>query len=302
MAESLLLIGACDDAGLVEGDIDAPPVPWWSVTKTALAAGALVLVARGRLSLDGRLPDRAYSLRQLLQHTSGLGSYTARPEYLAAIEQHEPPWSDAEVLGRVRLEPFLFAPGQGWSYSNTGYFLVRRVIEKAAETDIDTALRTLVLEPLGLKRTRIARSVADMDTCAWGNAMRYHPGWVFHGMLMGPPAEAALFMHRLLRGDLLPPHLHAAMLERRAIDVPLEGRPWLSAGYGLGLMMSTAATGGPALGHGGQGHDSVAAVWHFPELDPPRTVAAFAPTEDPAVVERAALKAAESFQASTGKN
>ena len=84
MAESLLLIGACDDAGLVGGDIDVPPVPWWSVTKTALAACALVLVARGRLSLDGRLPDRAYSLRQLLQHTSGLGSYTARPEVARA--------------------------------------------------------------------------------------------------------------------------------------------------------------------------------------------------------------------------
>ena len=303
MAESVLL-AACNDTGLIRGDIDAPPVPWWSVTKTALAAGALVLVARGRLSLDGRLPDRAYSLRQLLQHTSGLGSYTARPEYLAAIEAHETPWSDAEVLGRVRLAPFLFAPGQGWSYSNTGYFLVRRVIEKAAEADIDTALRTLVLAPLGLTRTRIARSVADMDACAWGNDQRYHPGWVFHGMLIGPPAEAALFMHRLMRdgSDLLSPRLHAAMRERRALDVPLEGSPWLSAGYGLGLMMPTADFVGPALGHSGQGPGSVATVWHFPDLDPPRTVAAFAPTEDQAVVERAALEAAEGFRVAAGRN
>jgi CubicO group peptidase (beta-lactamase class C family) len=194
----------------------------------------------------------------------------------------------------VQLAPFLFAPGQGWSYSNTGYFLVRRAIEKAAEADVDTALRTLVLAPLGIERTRIARSVADMDACAWGNAQRYHPGWVFHGMLIGPPAEAALFMHRLLRGgsDLLPPPLHAAMLERRPLDVPLEGRPWRSAGYGLGLMMPTAASVGPALGHSGQGHDSVAAAWHFPEIDPPRTIAAFAPTEDQAVVETAVLQAA----------
>lgn len=289
-----LIVAACDDDGLIRGDLDAAPVPWWSVTKTALAACALVLVARKRLSLDERLPDRAYTLRQLLQHTSGLGSYTARPEYLAAIAAQEAPWTDAEVLGRVQLAPFLFAPGQGWSYSNTGYFLVRRAIEKAAEADVDTALRTLVLAPLGIERTRIARSVADMDACAWGNAQHYHPGWAFHGMLIGPPAEAALFMHRLLRNSsgLLPPPLHAAMLERRPLDVPLEGRPWRSASYGLGLMMPTADAVGPAIGHSGQGHDSVAAAWHFPEIDPPRTIAAFAPTEDQAVVETAVLQAA----------
>ena len=299
-----LIVAACDDDGLIRGDLDAAPVPWWSVTKTALAACALVLVARGRLSLDERLPDRAYTLRQLLQHTSGLGSYTARPEYLAAIAAQEVPWTDAEVLGRVHLAPFLFAPGQGWSYSNTGYFLVRRAIEKAAAADIDAALRTLVLAPLAIERTRVARSVADMDACAWGDDQSYHPGWVFHGLLIGPPAEAALFMHRLLRNSsgLLPSPLHAAMLERRPLDVPLEGRPWRSAGYGLGLMMPTADAVGAALGHSGQGPGSVAAAWLFPEFDPPRTVAAFAPTEDQAVVETAALEAVQSFRESAGRN
>src|SRR5262245_47614017 len=292
MSDPVPLVVACDDNGMLQGDGDAPPVPWWSVTKTALAACALVLVARGRLPLDDRLRGRSYTLRQLLQHTSGLGSYTARAEYNAAIAQHETPWTYSDLLGRLRLNPFLFAPGQGWSYSNTGYFLVRRLIERTAGTDIDTALQTLVFAPLGIAHTRIARSVADMDACAWDNAQRYHPGWVFHGLLIGPPAEAALFVHRVLRGDLLPPHLHAAMLQRRALDVPLDGRPWSSAGYGLGLMMPTAADVGAALGHSGQGHDSVAAAWHFPEVDPPRTIAAFAPTEDQAVVETAVLQAA----------
>src|SRR5262252_3314632 len=116
--------------------------------------------------------------RRLLQHTSGLGSYTARPEYLAAVERNDVPWTDSELLERVRLDPFLFAPGQGWSYSNTGYFLVRRMIEQAADTDIDGALRTLVLMPLGIEHTRIARTPADLDASAFGNARGYHPGWV----------------------------------------------------------------------------------------------------------------------------
>jgi hypothetical protein len=167
------LIVSCGGDGNVQGDLGAAPVPWWSVTKTCLAACALVLVARGRLALDDRLPDRAYTLRQLLQHTSGLGSYTERSEYRAATERAEEPWSDSELLKRVRLDPFLFEPGQGWSYSNTGYFLIRRLIEQTTDTDIDMALRTLVLAPLGIERTRIARSPADLEDCAWGNASGY---------------------------------------------------------------------------------------------------------------------------------
>lgn len=57
------------------GDHDglSPPVPWWSLTKTVLAAGALALVATGRLALDAPLGSKPFPLRQLLQHTAGLG-------------------------------------------------------------------------------------------------------------------------------------------------------------------------------------------------------------------------------------
>jgi D-alanyl-D-alanine carboxypeptidase len=293
--ESQPLIVSCTGDGILDGAVDAPPVPWWSIGKTCLAACALVLVARGRLALDDRLPNRTYTLRQLLQHTSGLGSYTVRPEYLAAIERHDMPWSDHELLARARLDPFLFDPGQGWSYSNTGYFLIRRLLEQAADADIDTALRALVFSPLGIEQARIVSKPADLDNCAWGNAQGHHPGWVYQGLLVGPPAEAALFMHRLLTSNLLPRHLRATMHERRALDVPLTGRPWRTAGYGLGLMMNTACPVGACIGHSGQGHDSVAAAYHFSELDPPRTVAAFAPGGDPAVAERAAVGSAARY-------
>jgi D-alanyl-D-alanine carboxypeptidase len=271
------------------GDVAAPPVPWWSVTKTCLAACALVLVERGRLTLDDPLPDRPYTLRHLLAHTSGLGSYTARPEYHAAIERHETPWPDADLFRRLRFDPFVFAPGQGWSYSNTGYFLVRHLIEQAMNAPIGAALQELVFAPLGIERSRIALDLSDLDRCAWGNDSRYHPGWVFHGLVIGPPVDAVRFMHRLMGGDLLPPALHAAMRERRALDVPLDKRPWREPGYGLGLMMPSGSASGPALGHTGQGPDSTAAVFHFPELVPPCTAGAFAPTEDVSVVEGAVI-------------
>ena len=285
------IVVVCDHNGRLTGDVDASPVPWWSVGKTCIAACALVLVARGRLALDASLPHRTYTLRHLLQHTSGLGSYTYREEYNAAIERNDPPWSDDELLARVRLDPFLFEPGHGWSYSNTGFFLLRRLIEQTVEQDIDAALRALVLLPLGIEHTRIARSPADLAACAWGNARAYHPLWVYQGLLVGPASDAGLFMHRLLRGDLLPPDLQAVMRDGRILDVSLKA-PWRSASYGLGLMIGTAEKVGKSMGHSGQGPGSVAAVQHFCDLAPPCTVAAFAAADDTSVVERLAVATA----------
>ena len=59
----------------------------------------------------------------------------------------------------------------------------------------------------------IARTRADLRQSEWGDEDDFHPGWVAHGLLMGPPADAALFMHRLFTGALLPAPLLAAMRE-----------------------------------------------------------------------------------------
>jgi CubicO group peptidase (beta-lactamase class C family) len=184
----------------------------------------------------------------------------------------------------------LFEPGQGWSYSNSGYFLVRRLIEQTTGPDIEQVLHDLVLKPLGIENGFVARSRADLQRSIWGDEGNFHPGWVAHGLLMGTPADAALFMHRLFAGALLPAALLAEMQERRAVQAELKDRPWRTAGYGLGLMMDIASPHGFCIGHSGQGPDSVAAVYHFPELDPPPTVAAFAPSDDQGIVERAVLE------------
>jgi CubicO group peptidase (beta-lactamase class C family) len=126
------LIASCVGDGAAAGVPDAPRLPWWSVTKTALAACALALTAHGRLELDAPLPERAYTLRHLLAHTGGLGNNTARADYAAAVGRGDAPWTDDEILTRVRPDPFLFAPGQRWSYSNTDHFLLRRLMAERA--------------------------------------------------------------------------------------------------------------------------------------------------------------------------
>jgi len=290
MAERTPFVASCV-RGTVSGDRTIL-VPWWSITKSCLAACVLVLVDKGQLDLDRWLTGRAFTLRQLLQHTSGLACYTEHPDYDRANSADGDPWSHEALLEQSKTTPAMFAPGQGWSYSNTGYFLVRRLIEHTTGLDIESALKTMVLAPLGVERAFIARTRDDLRKSALGDEDGFHPGWVAHGLLMGPPTEAALFMHGLFTGALLPAPLLAAMCERRPVDVNLPDRPWRTAGYGLGLMMDIASPLGLCIGHSGQGPDSVAAAYHFPDLDPPLTMAAFAPTDDQGIAERAVLEEA----------
>lgn len=290
--EGRALIVTCSSDGTLAGDLAAGAVPWWSVTKTCMAAAALILSERGKLSLDAALPGRGFTLRQLLRHDAGLRDYTAMPDYLAAATRGDPPWGEAELFARVRADAPAYPPGKGWTYSNVGYLLVRRAIEGAFGADLDAALQALVFAPLAVRGVHIVREPGDLAACAFGNSRNYHPGWVYHGLLMGPPREAARWMHGLMTGALLSPRLLAMMLERRALDVPLAGRPWNTAGYGLGVMIDIATALGRCFGHSGEGHGSVCAVYHFPDCKPPRTVAAFAPHQDEGAIERAMLDAA----------
>jgi CubicO group peptidase (beta-lactamase class C family) len=293
MAEARPLVVSCVGDGELSGDVAAGAVPWWSVTKTCIAAAALILADRGRLALDEPVRGRAFTLRQLLRHDAGLRDYSELPEYFTAVERGERPWSDADLLARVGADTLAYEPGVGWTYSNAGYLLVRRAIEAAYGADLDAALQTLVFQPAGISGVRIAREPADLATGAFGNPLNYHPGWVYHGLLVGPPRDAALWMHALMTGRLLPPKSLATMLERRGLDVPLTpGRPWSTAGYGLGVMIDIATPVGRAFGHSGEGPASVCAVYHFPDLEPPRTVAAFAAHQNEGVVEHLALETA----------
>ena len=81
-------------------------VPWWSFTKTVIAATALALVRDGALDLDLDQPldEQPCKLRQLLGHTAGLGDYGEVPEYRAAVARREDPWPVADLLLRSRAE------------------------------------------------------------------------------------------------------------------------------------------------------------------------------------------------------
>jgi CubicO group peptidase (beta-lactamase class C family) len=281
--------------GVRTGSLGDPAVPWWSFTKTLLAAAALVLVDSGRLALDAPLAGRRSTLRQLLQHRAGIPDYCALAVYHAAVARGDHPWPVAELLERVSVLR-TFEPGTVWLYSNVGYLFVRQSIEEATGEHFGAALARLVLDPLGVAGARLAATPDDLNETRWGNARGYHPGWVYHGLLTGPPAAAALALDRLLRGDLLSAAALRAMQDAVPLDVPVAGRPWHAPGYGLGLMIERSDAGPLFLGHSGQGPSSTAAVYHFPARRPLVTASAFAPTDNEALVEHRAVDIARSLQ------
>ena len=287
------LITAVVHGADVRADVETP-APWWSYGKTILASAALALVAQNRLQLDEPVRGKPFTLRQLLGHRAGLRCYGGLRAYHEAVAVGEHPWDATEMLRRVDAETLAYEPGQGWGYSNVGYFMVRELIETAADMPLGPALDCLAFSPLGISGAVIAREPADLEATAWGNTRRYHPGWVYHGLLIGPPGAAALFLHRLLAGHLLPPDLLAAMLDAYPVGGAVPGRPWTTAGYGLGLMIGQGVPPGEYVGHTGGGPGSTSAVYQFAGAPPGarRTAASFATVDDPAVVEARALAVA----------
>jgi CubicO group peptidase (beta-lactamase class C family) len=261
-------------------------VPWWSFTKTVIAAAALALVRDKRLALDAPLEGRAFTLRQLLQHRAGVADYGALADYHAAVARDDEPWPVATLLERAQAERLRYPPGQGWAYSNIGYLFVRELIERTCGESLGAALRTLVLTPLGIDGPCIAMTRAGLANVMGVGS--YDPGWVYHGLVVGRLCDAALLLDRLLIGDLLPPDLRDAMRCAHPLDGPFEPRPWRTLGFGLGLMCGTARGGNAVLGHTGGGPGSVVAVFRVMAA-PAFTAATFALGDDPAPAESAAF-------------
>lgn len=250
-------------------------VPWWSFTKTVLAATALTLVRDGLIGLDEPILDQPFTLRQLLRHEAGLADYGELAEYHAAVANSEPAWSADEMMQRLDGARLRYGPGTAWRYSNVGYMLVGKLIERLTELTLDEAVIQRALSPLGLSNVRFAKTRADLQTTPLGNTPSYDPAWVYHGLLIGPVSQAALFLDRLLCTDLLSTSLLQEMQAARTLGGPIPGRPWLTPGYGLGVMQGTIDGGYSLCGHTGCGPGSVIAVYRTCDGDASACCAAF---------------------------
>ena len=174
-------------SGLADTDPRRPmrpdtPMPIASVTKPLTAALAVALAQEGRLSLDDRLsrwvpgfPNaRNITLRQLLNHTSGLFNVDEDEAYAEAVPGHPSrAWTPAMVLRYVR-KPY-GPPGSGWHYSDTNYTLMGLVLRRASGTSLAESLHRLVLDQHGMRDA----ALQPEEPAPPGTARGYDP--------VGPP-------------------------------------------------------------------------------------------------------------------
>lgn len=275
----------------------------YSITKTIMAVAALRLVQEGSLDLDQNLaswlpefsPAREFSLRQILQHTSGLPDYYGLKQYHDAVRQGGAPWTEDEFLARTEASRLRSPPGSAFAYSNIGYMLVRRVLVRATGEDFAVLLHRVVFVPLGIEDATVPTTKAELSGLTFGLSrylggdgepvdvrQRYDPGWIATGVVGTSIVSAARFLHALFSGALLNQELLGEMSKGRA--VPLEGDAgglWQQSEYGLGLMMDVDNDGGRFFGHRGAGPGCSPAVFHFPNKKKPLTVCVITNSENP---------------------
>lgn len=130
-----------------------------SVTKQMSAAGLLKLVEMGKVKLDDPLTKfvpgypngDAITVLMLLNHTSGIRSYTGMPGYMET-EIHKD-LTTAQMIAVFKDQPADFAPGARWAYNNSGYVLVGAVIEAASGMAWHAWLDKALFQPLGMRDT-----------------------------------------------------------------------------------------------------------------------------------------------------
>ncbi len=208
-----------------------------SVSKTFTAVIVLRLMEEGKLSLSDKLatwcPDienaDKITIEHLLRHRSGIYNYTDTSEY---EQYYKDPASSGEMLARIKRYGILFQPGERMQYSNSNYFLLAYIAEKATGKEYSRLLEEMILKPCGLKNTREG-SVADTSS-GWALSYRWMSGWVVEpstdlsvsrgaGSLVSTPSDLVSFTKYLINSKLIS---HSSLQQMMTMQ----------DGYGLGVM------------------------------------------------------------------
>ncbi|KQV05724.1 hypothetical protein ASE03_08120 [Kitasatospora sp. Root187] len=244
-----------------------------STTKTFVSTVVLQLVAEQKVKLDdpierhlpGTVPNGAnITVRQILNHTSGLYSFTSDPELGLSSPEALRAWAESDrattyrpqdlLAMAFRHEP-LFAPGTDWSYSNTNYIVAGQLVEKVTGRSWAKEVERRIIQPLGLHNTSMpSTSMAIPGPHAKGylkfgdtriDVTRLNPSMAGSaGAGISTTADLTRFNAALLGGRLLRP------AELAEMKTPSPQALAHGVGYGLGLWR-TVLPCGEFWGHDG---------------------------------------------------
>jgi D-alanyl-D-alanine carboxypeptidase len=233
-----------------------------SVSKAFVSVLILQLEAEGRLDIDDAvakyLPDvvpngGAITLRELMNHTSGLFNYTDDTAFVNdPITNFARTWSPQELLALAFAHAPNFAPGANWSYSNTNYIVLGLVVEQVTGKTLGQVLQERIFTPLGLTSTSFPLTIALAPDFVHGYiklpgtplfdiSPGLNPTWGWAaGAIVSNARDVTAFYRALFTGKILP-----------AVELgEMEATTTNSGTYGLGIANTLLACG-RALTHDG---------------------------------------------------
>lgn len=260
-----------------------------STVKTFTAATILLLQEEGKLNLDDKITEylstdylrglanaETVTIRQLLQHSSGIYNYIVDSHFqTASLNDLIKVWRPEELLFYARNKPANFQPNDDVQYSNTGYILLGEIIEAIEKKPFYKVFEEKLFEPLNLSFTRFAAEDPVPEGIIQGyidlysnlnvvNAT-YYSGWDYFtadGGLIGNAYDLNIFLTQLLEGNILSEESLKEMTTWKAPQKQVgDGfKTW----YGLGIF-KIMTDYGPAYLHSGDAIGYFASMVYFPE-------------------------------------
>ena len=242
-----------------------------SNTKTFVAVVVMQLVQEGKVGLDE--PIETYlpglikgegidgsriTVRQLLQHTSGLPDFDETLFGTTDVFQYRHHYvTPRDVLDSALSKPAQFEPGAQWKYTNTNYIVLGMLIERVSQRPVGEQIDERIVKKLGLSHTYFP--APGEEKIRGTHPQGYHlsaggkleditemdPFWAWAaGAMISTPSELNTFFQAVFDGRLL---TQASIQEmKKGVDIGSGGRV-----YGLGLIGTPLSCGGTAWGHGG---------------------------------------------------
>ena len=262
-----------------------------SITKTFVATVLLQLEAEGSLSLDdtvgrwlpGLVQGNGYdgsriTLRQLLNHTSGIAEYTEDPAFIhnaagPGFPEHRYDTHTPEELVAIALKyPPQLDPEKAPSYSNTNYVIAGMVIEKATGHTYAEEITRRIIKPLHLHGTSFPGTAPQMPNPHPVGYSRLHQDapakihdatennmtWLgAAGDIISTGRDLNRFQRALIQGRLLPAQQMKEMFAQAPVDDVI--------GYGLGIEFAKLSCGVTVVGKSGRTNGSLSAMVGTPD-------------------------------------
>tara|TARA_E500000318_G_C3564066_1_gene214860 strand:+ start:641 stop:1996 length:1356 start_codon:yes stop_codon:yes gene_type:complete len=246
-----------------------------SVTKQFTAAAILKLVEAKKLSLEDDFTDyipfdtkgRKITINNLLNHTSGIPSYTEIREFWDLSIQEHPRDS---LVRLVERNDFLFEPNEALIYNNSAYFFLGLIIEKVTEQSYEEFLKQEFFEPLGMNSTNYCSNSKVVKNKVYGynyspNGLQQKPylnhTWPYSaGSLCSTTEDLLIWMRALHTGKVLTEPMYQTMIS------PDNLNDGTSVSYAKGLV-NFSNFGHNEIAHGGGIHGFLSDTRYFPEED-----------------------------------